>query len=178
VTLFMDPNKGIALSLARGLAQTPLPLPAALTDVQARATFIREIDKPLLVDANGVAQWQELGAQLRAISQASAEVMPELAGELDRVAIALMLWSGCITAAKAIAFETRSGKNTIAGRAQEFAAIDSLAAQDALFCAGVEAAPAFKTQRGQTYSLEGVPQASPVHRYISQAESGSERALG
>jgi hypothetical protein len=169
----MDPNMAIALSLARGLAQRPLTLPAALIDVQARATFIREIDKPLLVDGNGVAQWQEFGAQLRAIAQCSAGVMRELVDELDRVAIALVLWSGCITAAKAIAFETRSGENTAAGRAEQFAAIDEFAAQDALFCAGVEAAPAFKTQREQPYSLDGVPQSSPVRRYVSQLGDGS-----
>jgi len=169
----MDPNMAIALSLAHGLAQRPLTLPAALTDVQARATFIRAIDKPLLVDGNGVAQWEEFGAQLCAIAQSSAEVMRELVGELDRVAVALVLWSGCITAAKAIAFETRSGENTAAGRAQQFAAIDGLAAQDALFCAGVEAAPAFKAQREQPYSLDGVPQTSPVRRYVSQVEDGS-----
>ena len=168
----MDPNMGIALSLARGLAQRPLTLPGGLTDVQARATFIREIDKPLLVDADGVAQWEEFGAQLRAISQSSAALMPELVGELDRVAVALVLWSGCITAAKAIALDTRSGENTAAGRVQQFVAIDGLAAQDALFCAGVEAAPAFKTQRDQPYSLDGVPQTSPVRRYVTQTNSG------
>ena len=143
------------------------------SDVQARASFIREIDKPLLVDGNGVPQWQEFAGQLRAIAQSSAEVMRELVGELDRIAVGLALWSGCITAAKAIAFETRSGENTAAGRTQQFAAIDGLAAQDALLCAGVEAAPVFKTQRAQPYSLDGVPQASPVRRYVSEAENGS-----
>jgi hypothetical protein len=150
-----------------------LTLPAALTDVQARARFIREIDKPLLVDGSGVAQWRQFGGQLRAIAQSSAELMPELVGELDRVAVGLVLWSGCITAAKAIAFETRSGENTAAGRSQQFAAIDELAAQDELFCAGVEAAPAFKTQREQPYSLDGVPQTSPVRRHVTRLENGS-----
>jgi hypothetical protein len=172
VTVFVDPNMAIALSFARGLARTPLTLPGALTDVQARATFIREIDKPLLVDGDGVWQWQGLGVRLRAIAQASAEVMPELAGELDRVAVALLLWSGCISAAKAIAFETRSGENTAAGRAQEFVGIDALAAQNLLYCAGVEVAPAFKTQREQPYSLDGVTQTSPVRRHINLAEGG------
>jgi hypothetical protein len=96
--------------------------------------------------------------------------MPDLGDQLDRVATALMLWSGCITAAKAVAFETRSGDNSAAGRAQQFALIDELAAQDALYCAGVEAAPAFETQRSQPYSLDGVPQSSPVRRHVSQPE--------
>lgn len=128
----------IALSLARGLAQRPLPLPAALVDVEARATFILQIDKPLLVDVNGIAQWEQFGAQLHTIAGASTDVMAEVDSELDRVSIALVLWSGCIMAAKAIAFETRLGEKTAAGRAEQFGAIDGLAAQDALFCAGVE----------------------------------------
>jgi hypothetical protein len=163
----------IAFSLARGLAQLRLALRAPLLDIQARAIFIRQIDKPLLVDADGIAQWEEFGAHLRTIAQASTNVMAEVDNELDRVAIALALWSGCIMAAKAIAFETRSGENTADGRAREFAAIDGLAAQDALFCAGVEAAPAFKTQREQPYNLDGVPHSSPVRRHLEQAENTS-----
>ena len=173
MTVLVDPNMVIALSLARGLAQRPLPLPAALVDVQARATFVLQIDKPLLVDADGIAQWEEFGAHLHAIAQASATVMTEVGSELDRVSIALALWSGCIMAAKAIASETRSGENTAAGRAEQFAAIDGLAAQDSLFRAGVEAAPAFKVRRAQPYSLDGVPSASPVRRYAEQHQSGS-----
>jgi len=163
----------IALSLSRGLAELPLPLPAALADIEARAAFILLIDKPLLVDAAGIAQWEEFGSHLHAIAQASTEVMAEVRSELDRVSIALALWSGCTMAAKAIAFETRSGKNTAAGRAEQFASIDELALQDALFGAGVEAAPTLKIRRAQPYSLDGVPHASPVRRYARQGQSWS-----
>jgi hypothetical protein len=52
-----------------------------------------------------------------------------------------------------------------------FAMIDNLAADDALFCAGVEAAPAFKTNRQQSYSLDGVPDISPVRRHLDQEAS-------
>ena len=40
--------------------------------------------------------------------------------------------------------------------------IDSRAAQDAVYCAGVEAAPAFKRLRAQPYAMDGVPENSPV----------------
>lgn len=163
----------IALRVARGLAQPPLALPAALIDVRTRAAFIDEIDKPLLVDSDGIVRWEQFGAQLLAIAHASVDVMGEVDTELGRISIALVLWSGCLMAAKAIAFETRSGENTAAGRAQQFATIDGLASQDVLFCAGVEAAPAFKTQRAQHYSLEGVPHGSPVRRHVEQAQDGS-----
>jgi hypothetical protein len=171
VTPVFDPNMNIALSLARGLSQWPPALPAALVDVRSRARFIHEIDRPLLVDGDGVPQWADLGAHLRRIAQSSTDVMPELASELDRVSVALDLWAGCIMAAKVITFETRSGENTPEGRARAFAMIDRLASEDATFCAGVEAAPAFKAHRGQGYSLDGVPNTSSVRRHLDPSAS-------
>jgi hypothetical protein len=166
-----DPNMDIALSVSRGLAQGLLELPAPLVDVQSRARFIHDIDRPFLIDGNGEAQWIEFGSHLRVIAQLSSSVMPDIASELDRVSVALALWAGCIMAAKGVAFETRAGENTVTGRGEVFERIDRLAAQDALFCAGVEAAPAFKTQRQQDYSLEGVPDNSPVRRFVHSMES-------
>jgi len=120
------------------------------------------------VDVNGAAQWEDFGSQLRAIAEASASQMPELFSELDRVAVALTLWSGCIMAAKSIAMETRSGENTSTGRAQQFTLIDNVARQNQLFSAGVEAAPSFKAARGEEISLDGVPYTSPVRRYVDR----------
>jgi hypothetical protein len=171
MTIVFDPNMGIALSLAQGLSHQPLGVPAALIDVKQRAKFIHEIDKPLLVDVNGVSQWVECGVHLRTIARLSLQEMPELSSELDRVSVALAMWAGCIMAAKAIAFETRAGDNTIDGRAEAFVTIDNLAAGDALFCAGVEAAPVFKEHRRQGYSLDGVPTTSRVRRYLRQGAS-------
>jgi hypothetical protein len=167
--VMFDPNMNIALNLARALANQQLQLPAALRDPSSRAKFLIEIDKPLLVDIDGAAQWDEFGAHLRKIAELSKDLMPELDIELERVAVALSLWAGCIMAAKTIGHETRSGMNTVAGREQAFALIDRLAAEDALFCAGVEAAPAFKVCRGEEYSFEGVPESSPVRRHIEPA---------
>ncbi len=161
-----DPNMQIGLSLGHALAFQTLDLPSALVDINRRAQFIDEIDKPLLVDVDGVAQWDEFGKHLYVISKKSFGVMPEFPSEPDRVSITLRLWAGCITAAKAIAFETRSGANTETGRVQAFLEIDRLAVEDPLFGAGAEAAPAFKTRRDQRYSLDGVPTDSPVRRHI------------
>jgi hypothetical protein len=65
-------------------------------------------------------------------------------GISQRVSIALRLWSGCLSAAKTIAFETRDGQMTPETRKQIFGSIDSLAMADSIFCMGVESAPAFK----------------------------------
>jgi len=173
VTLAVDPNMAIALSLANGLTQGSLELPSTLVPVDARVELMPQIDKPLLVDVNGAAQWEDFGSQLRAIAEASASQMPELSSELDRVAVALTLWSGCIMAAESIAMETRSGENTSTGRAQQFTLIDNVARQNQLFSAGVEAAPPFKAARGEEISLDGVPYTSPVRRYVDRIQGGA-----
>ncbi len=113
------------------------------------------LDWPLLVDADGISQWVEFGRHLQAVAELGREVMPGLGGQLDRVWVALRLWSGCLMAVKTIAHETRAGVNAASGRAEGFAAIDALAAEDARFRAGVEAAPAFLAARGQSFCLDG-----------------------
>jgi hypothetical protein len=49
--------------------------------------------------------------------------------------------------------------------------IDRLAADGALFWAGVEAGPAFKACRKQGSSLDGVPEDSAVRRYVQPSAS-------
>jgi hypothetical protein len=173
VTPAVDPNMAIALCLANGLTHGSLELPSALVPVEARVALMLQIDKPLLVDVNGVAQWEDFGSQLRAIAEASASQMAKLSSELDRVAVALTLWSGCIMAAKSIAMETRSGQNTSTGRTQQFTLIDNVALQNKLFSAGVEAAPSFKAARGEEISLDGVPDTSPVRRHVDRIQGGA-----
>jgi hypothetical protein len=103
--------------------------------------------------------------------------MPDVPGALDRVNVALRLWSGCLSAAKTIALETRSGPNTPAMRANAFASLDALAHGDPIFAAGMEAAPAFKKLRDQPYSLDGVPKDSPVRRYAEEVNETQRRFL-
>ena len=57
MTPAVDPNMAIALCLANGLTHGSLELPSALVPVEARVALMLQIDKPLLVDVNGVAQW-------------------------------------------------------------------------------------------------------------------------
>jgi hypothetical protein len=160
-----DPNPAIAFHLGRGLTIANPGLPSALAGVERRAQFVLEIDQPLLVDAGGLAHWDGMGAHLEVIAAAAALVMSEVSNQLDQVSIALRLWAGCVLAAKVIAFETRSGANTPEGRSQAFGVIDAIAETDAIFRAGVEAAPAFKRARAQAYDLTGVPDDSAVRRF-------------
>ena len=53
-----DPNMQIALGLGlgQGLACQRLELPVSLVDVGHRVNLVEAIDKPLLVDSEGVPQ--------------------------------------------------------------------------------------------------------------------------
>jgi hypothetical protein len=75
---------------------------------------------------------------------------------------------------QAIAHQTRSGANNAETRAAQFQIIEAVARRDALFSAGVEAAPTFPTARDQGYSLDGVPSDSQVRRYAG----GDDAAAG
>ncbi|MGH2713857.1 MAG: hypothetical protein ACRDM7_08235 [Thermoleophilaceae bacterium] len=170
----MDPNMRIAMFLGHALTLSPLELPSALQLIDGRAEFIVRIDDGLLVDGEGgllvdragVPQWEAMGKRLPQIADVAAPTMPGV-DPLSQVSTALRLWAGCLDAAKAVANETRSGPNTEATRAQAFQHIDAQAASDALYCAGVEAAPAFRQRRGHPYYLDGVPNDSPVRRHVT-----------
>lgn len=155
---------------ARRQRHRALELPEPLADVGERARFILDIDAPLLVDRDGVAQWAGLGQRLQEMARLSAAVMPDLPDQLERVSVALRLWAGCLMAAKAIREEILSGPNTEAGRAEQSAEIDGLCETDPLFRAGVEAAPAFLGGRGQRYYFDGVPATAPVRRHADAAD--------
>jgi hypothetical protein len=160
----VDPNPTVAYGLANGLNPSPLSLPHALSGVDARARFIESIDGLILVDAAGTPDWERMGQHLRMVVSRSEAVLPRT-GALDRIAVALRLWTGCIEAAKTIALGTRSGPNSAEIRAAWFSQIDARAATDAVYRAGVEAAPAFQRERQNEISFDGVPEESAVRRY-------------
>jgi hypothetical protein len=71
--------------------------------------------------------------------------------------VALRLWSGCISAAKVIALETRSGPNTVQYRKKASRTLLRTAQIDKVFAAGVVAAVEFKKRRKQPYDFSGIP---------------------
>lgn len=86
----------------------------------------------------------------------------------NRLNVVLRLWSECLIAAKTIALGTRDGQNDSKKRADNFKTIDRLASRDPVYLAGVEAAPAIKKIRKENYSFEGVPEVSPVRKYLNE----------
>jgi len=119
----------------------------------------QRVNLPAII-ARGAARALELSERL-------AAYIPDVPEAITRVNIGLRLWSGCLSAAKTIAPETKSGPNTQDGRHQIFTEIiDPIAENDPIYAAGVEAAPAFKVLRSEPYFLDGVPGGSRVRRYV------------
>jgi hypothetical protein len=81
------------------------------------------------------------------------------------LSVAFRLWVGCLSAAKTIAHGTRDGENTAAICNSKFKLIDERCKIDSVYRAGVETAPIWKRQIGDTFSFGGVPEASSVRRY-------------
>jgi hypothetical protein len=156
----------MCLFLGRGLSPE-VKLPNMMNDVKARARLVESIDRSMVTDFNmDVMKMCEcIGTHIRTIEFAATEAMPGL-GALERLSVALQLWSGCLSAAKTIAYKTAAGVNTPKIRAHLFQFIDYNALACEIYKAGVEAAPLFKQRRHQKIFMDGVPNDSPVRRYL------------
>ncbi len=97
-----------------------------------------------------------------------ADAIPERQARLN---LALRLWAGGIDAAKMLRIDFVTGPGTTERiapetRAEAFSqSIDLRAADDAIYRAGVEAAPALQRLRDKEPAFEGVPPESAVRRY-------------
>jgi hypothetical protein len=159
-----DPNMLMARAFAEALGPAPA-LPQSLQVIARRAELVDAIDGSLVATVTDLVDvTRQIAQQIRRVEEGTRKFMPDVPDAMVKINIGLRLWSGCLSAAKTIAHETRSGPNSSALRAQLMPEIDRIAATDAIFAAGVEAAPAFKRLRGQTYSMDGVPAESLVLR--------------
>jgi hypothetical protein len=166
----MDPTMDIMLAIAYGLVPLAIPiqLPASMQDPRACAALVHAIDGPTVLDfASPIALGQTLAARLGEISSGSAALMPDVADDMLRLVIGLRVWTGCMDAAKLLR-DVAAGdlEYTPQMRMEGFTArVDPIAAQDAIYRAGVEAAPTFRRNRGQPLFDDGVPAESTVRRH-------------
>lgn len=163
--MVVDPNMDTALEWANELYPSP-QLPSSLQDVGPRARLVDSIDTHLI--NNSLLHTlgnKEKRQRIETVAELARKSIPDVDDKDKRASIALRLWSGCLSAAKTIALETRSGPNTSQTRKQLFLKIDAIAQRDPVYRAGVEAAPEFKGLRGNPISFDGVPKNSPVRRY-------------
>ena len=87
--------------------------------------------------------------------------IPDEMNEKYRKSIGLRLWSGCLSAAKTIALDTRDGQNAPDMRTGIYQELDRKADQDPIYRAGVESAPLFKKKMQQYFSFYG---GHPLHQ--------------
>lgn len=164
--LVVDTNMDTVLQWANELGPHPI-LPLSLQDVNQRAKLVNDIDQPLI--SNSLLEYlsdEEKARRLDEVAKLNKTYIPDVDDDNVRVNITLRLWSGCLSAAKMIASQTKGGPNTSNKRKSIFSGtIDPIAQRDTIYRAGVEAAPYFKTLREQDYSFEGVPENSAVRRY-------------
>jgi hypothetical protein len=110
-----------------------------------------------------------------AMSRDAEKLLPKLSPE-TRKNVMLRLWSGCISAAKTIAYKTRSGRNTPETRQRAFRAIDASAESDPFVRAGVAVGPFLKATRKQRVYMDGVPLTSPVWLHMGSALDAAKKA--
>ena len=147
------------------------PLPKSLEKISRRAKFVNTIDIVEFVTCLTAENRKKLSNKKRAdcwimIAELSENFMPDIY-ELDRIIISLIMWSGCILAAKTIALQTREGPVTPMSRRDNSENFDILARSDPIFRAGVETGVAFKKLRKEKYSFKGLPERCFIKSRIS-----------
>jgi hypothetical protein len=177
ITSVPDTNMNTAYSWASELAD--LSHLKITLDTNERATMISKINELLGnyikndCNSGGTGLFESFSEiikeiVLNRIDDILRHYNPLETNEKYRKSIGLRLWSGCLSAAKIIAIETRDAPNTPEMRAELFQQLDTVADHDSIFRAGVESAPLFKKNNQQCYSFNGVPSTSPVRRYPNE----------
>jgi hypothetical protein len=102
---------------------------------------------------------------LKCIKSINKQYMDSM-DEKEIISISLALWSGCLSAAKTLTAETRSGPNAQL-RERTFEMIDKLSHDRPIFGKGVEIAPLWKVKIGQGSDVffENVSPHSPVRKF-------------
>jgi hypothetical protein len=161
--ILTDPTMTMALELANGVGAAP-KLPTSLTAMADRVRLMEAIEARVLtrVDHSSIERWRTSLSEAAGEMAKDAASLPDVVDERERKNILLRFWSGCMSAAKTIALETRNGPNTETYRTASSLLLDSRAKDDPVYAAGVVAAPSFKAGRKETYSLAGVPAGSLV----------------
>jgi hypothetical protein len=173
----MMTGRVMAVSLFN-VSHRPKQLPTSIQDVRTRARLVDDIDKTMGQHFGSFRLIPYVEGQICVLSQSLFDAMLEdvttqakkQINDVDndnmRNGVALILWSGCIAAAKVIALGTRSGANTPQSRKDVLTnLINPLCDIDELYKAGVETAPVFKSLRKEDVNFDGVPAGSPVLMY-------------
>jgi hypothetical protein len=180
-SLPVDPFMTLLLETANHGGLHP-PLHASLQGTpireatKRRADFIRLIDEELTKPAREVltvfagfdlsvlcaALWGRLSGNAE-LQRLTAWFLDDVPDYPSRLSLSLRLYSGYLSAAKAIAWGVTGGKHTATTRANSIKAIEAVAQVDPIFAAGVETAPQYKWRvRREGIYHDGIPPGSIV----------------
>jgi len=158
-----DPNMQMAHALGRALCPDA-ELPPSLRPPGRRAAMVEAADGPIVSDFG--SSWSDVAAALgRGVflhGHGTGPFMPDVECSLRRAAISLIVWAGCVSAAKTIAWRTAAGRNTPERRQGPLDAIARECLDDPLYAAGVEVAVLWKRGRRQKIYLNDVPADHPI----------------
>jgi hypothetical protein len=168
-----DSNMLLALTIAQELAPS-VAVPAsilAMTPDQQADLILKHVIEPrsrLPVNLDDHEPFVHVARMIGRAGRGSAAEIPDVPDALERAGILVRMWVGCLCAGKTIANDTRSGPNTKPVRNQNARAIDSRAAADPAFAAGLPAAMIIKLRESkahgrQMYSFDGVPAGTRVY---------------
>ncbi len=122
------------------------------------ALKVEEVEAKVVGPA--IHAWRSEGEEARDEVWARAH---ELLGcSEEEAGVALMLWEGCLAAAKCIATSTRTGRNWPWWRRRWAAGIDDRSLENPVYARGARAAVAFKEGRGEVWSFLGIPRHSVI----------------
>jgi hypothetical protein len=160
----VDPFQQLYLSVATDLCPTPLDaLPPGFEDVSARAALIHDADPPVIEYQSGEDAFRaSLLTALAHMGAVAARAFPHLA-PTERSNVLIRLWCGGIAAAKAVRF-VAAGDETITPADRTRMCVETIDPMcgDLIYKAGVQAGLALKRLRNEPYSLDGVPEGSPL----------------
>jgi hypothetical protein len=168
MTKIIDPAMGIALLLASENTSVD-SLPESLQDPSTRALFLNSIDDlaAQVVGYHALTD-EDKKSYLRQLAELSHVYITDVRDHSRLVNITLRLWAGCLDSAKTIASDIRSDPYAPEERTDLFENFfDPLARKDPIYRAGMQTAPLFKNHRKEHFSLEGVPQDSPVRTFAA-----------
>lgn len=168
-----DSNMLLALSIAQELVPSVSVPPSilAMTPDQQADLILKHVIEPrrrLPVNLDDHEPFIHVSQMIGTAGRGSAADIPDVPDALERVSILVRMWVGCLCTGKTIANETRSGPNTKQIREQNARAIESRAAADAAFAAGLPAAMIIKLRESKThgrqmYTFDGVPAGTRIH---------------
>ncbi len=160
-----EPNLRASLEWANDLTTSNIKVPKSLEDVNKRAEMVNKLDPNFgdIITAYTSYDSKVKDEYFNSMTELTKELIPDIKDDVTRVSTIFRLWAGCLSTAKTIALETKSGDNTPEIRKHLFEnLINPLSDLDPIYKAGVEAAKLFKDLREQPTSFEGVPKNSPI----------------